>query len=99
MTKGETELELIPFVEGGELLVLWQLHREGLGQAVELTTGQLLCTQQHQQRLLVRCQIIKANCKRPGHDECYCYESMCSRCFVRHTPSAWSTVQVLSRHA
>ena len=39
MTKGETELELIPFVEGGELLVLWQLHREGLGNAVELTTG------------------------------------------------------------
>ena len=32
MTKGETELELIPFVEGGELLVLWQLHRDGLGQ-------------------------------------------------------------------
>ena len=39
MTKGKTELELIPFVEGGELLVLWQLHREGLGSAVELTTG------------------------------------------------------------
>ncbi|CAL5220920.1 g3017 [Coccomyxa viridis] len=41
MTKGETELELIPFVEGGELLLLWQLHREGLGQAVELTTDLL----------------------------------------------------------
>ena len=43
MTKGETELELIPFVEGGELMVLWQLHREGLGNAVELTTGQPSC--------------------------------------------------------
>ena len=39
MTQGETELELIPYVEGGELLVLWQLHREGRGSAVELTTG------------------------------------------------------------
>ena len=39
MTKGETELELIPFVEGGELLVLWQAHREGLGEAVEISTS------------------------------------------------------------
>ena len=39
MTKGETELELIPFVEGGELLVMWQAHREGLGEAVEITTS------------------------------------------------------------
>ncbi|CAK0783230.1 hypothetical protein CVIRNUC_006429 [Coccomyxa viridis] len=38
MTKGETELEMIPYVEGGELLMLWQLHREGLGKAVEITT-------------------------------------------------------------
>ena len=42
MTRGETELELIPFVEGGELLLLWQLHREGLGNAVEITTGDLI---------------------------------------------------------
>lgn len=40
MTRGETELELIPFVEGGELLVVWQLHREGLGSAVEIFTGE-----------------------------------------------------------
>ena len=39
MTMGETELEMIPYVEGGELLMLWQLHREGLGKAVEITTG------------------------------------------------------------
>ena len=41
MTKGETELEMIPYVEGGELLMLWQLHREGLGRAVEITTGEI----------------------------------------------------------
>lgn len=40
MTKGETELELIPFVEGGELMMLWQKHREGLGEAVEITTSE-----------------------------------------------------------
>lgn len=40
MTKGETELDMVPYVEGGELLVLWQLHREGLGNAVEITTGE-----------------------------------------------------------
>ena len=42
MTLGETELEMIPYVEGGELLMLWQLHREGLGNAVEITTGELV---------------------------------------------------------
>ncbi len=41
MTRGETELEMIPFVEGGELMMLWQLHREGLGSAVEITTSEL----------------------------------------------------------
>lgn len=41
MTRGETELEMIPFVEGGELMLLWQLHREGLGSAVEITTSEL----------------------------------------------------------
>ena len=41
MTRGETELEMIPFVEGGELMLLWQLHREGLGEAVEITTSEL----------------------------------------------------------
>ncbi len=40
MTKGETELELIPFVEGGELMMLWQKHRESLGEAVEITTSE-----------------------------------------------------------
>ena len=39
MTKGETELEMVPYVEGGELVLLWQKHREGLGNTVELTTG------------------------------------------------------------
>ena len=52
MTKGETELELIPFVEGGELLMLWQLHLEGLGNAVELTTGRLLTHQTAVKRYL-----------------------------------------------
>ena len=40
MTKGETELEMIPYVEGGEMVILWQKHREGLGNAIEITTGQ-----------------------------------------------------------
>ena len=40
MTKGETELEMVPYVPAGELLVLWQLHREGLGNTVEITTGE-----------------------------------------------------------
>jgi hypothetical protein len=40
MTKGETELEMVPYVEGGEMVLLWQKHREGLGNAVEITTGQ-----------------------------------------------------------
>ena len=40
MTKGETELELLPFVEGGELLVLWQKHRENMGEAIEITTSE-----------------------------------------------------------
>ncbi len=35
------ELEVIPYVEKGEFLLLWQLHRAGLGNAVELTTGDL----------------------------------------------------------
>ena len=35
------ELEVIPYVEKGEFLLLWQLHRAGLGNAVELTTGEL----------------------------------------------------------
>ena len=40
MTKGKTELELIPFVQGGELMVLWQKHREGLGNAIEISTSE-----------------------------------------------------------
>lgn len=47
MTKGETELEMVPYVEGGEMVFLWQLHREGLGNAVEITTGQSTQLQQH----------------------------------------------------
>ena len=42
MTKGETELETIPYVEGGGMVLLWQMHREGLGNAVQITTGQNL---------------------------------------------------------
>lgn len=38
----ENEVEVIPYVEHGEMLVLWQLHREGLGNAVQITTGQWL---------------------------------------------------------
>ena len=37
--EGENELEVIPYVERGEFLLLWQRHREGLGNSVELTTG------------------------------------------------------------
>ena len=37
----QTELEVIPYVERGEFLILWQKHRPGLGNAVELTTGEL----------------------------------------------------------
>ncbi|CAK0783229.1 hypothetical protein CVIRNUC_006428 [Coccomyxa viridis] len=44
MTKGETELEMVPYVPAGELLVLWQLHREGLGNTVEITTDLLQLT-------------------------------------------------------
>jgi hypothetical protein len=39
MTKGETELEVVPYVEGGELVLLWQKYRKGLGDAIEITTG------------------------------------------------------------
>ena len=58
MTKGETELELIPYVEGGELLLLWQLHREGLGNTVEITTGQ----KPHQRPLCMRPDALPACC-------------------------------------
>ena len=37
--EGQNELEVIPYVERGEFLLLWQKHREGLGNSVELTTG------------------------------------------------------------
>ena len=37
----QNELEIIPYVEKGEFLILWQKHRPGLGNAVELTTGEL----------------------------------------------------------
>ena len=37
--EGHNDLEVIPYVERGEFLLLLQRHREGLGNAVELTTG------------------------------------------------------------
>ena len=39
----QTELEIIPYVERGEFLLLWQKHRAGLGNSVELTTGEQPC--------------------------------------------------------
>lgn len=42
MEEGENEVEKIPYVERGELLVLWQLHRPELGNTVTITTGPLL---------------------------------------------------------
>ena len=99
MTKGETELELIPFVEGGELLVLWQLHREGLGQAVELTTGQLSCMQQYRRRLLLGCQSAEPHCHRHNHEDHCCDRSGSAMCYLSHTSSTWSTVGMISRHA
>ena len=39
LPQSQADLEVIPYVERGEFLLLWQRHREGLGNAVELTTG------------------------------------------------------------
>ena len=41
LPRSAADLEVIPYVERGEFLLLWQRHREGLGNAVELTTGAL----------------------------------------------------------
>ena len=41
LPQSQADLEVIPYVERGEFLLLWQRHREGLGNAVELTTGTL----------------------------------------------------------
>ena len=39
--EAHTELEVIPYVEKGEFLLLWQKHRPSLGNSVELTTGEM----------------------------------------------------------
>ena len=39
MSNGETEQEHILAMDSGELMVLWQLHRPDVGQAVEITSG------------------------------------------------------------
>ncbi|BDA46628.1 hypothetical protein COCOBI_09-0800 [Coccomyxa sp. Obi] len=44
MTVGETEQEHIMAMEAGELMLLWQLHRPDMGQAVEITTEMLSMT-------------------------------------------------------
>ena len=59
MTKGETELEMIPFVEGGELMMLWQKHRENLGEAVEITTSEP-CLLSYRIRSLQSCAVLCA---------------------------------------
>ena len=39
MSSGETEQEHILALEQGELMINWEQHRAGLGQAVEITSG------------------------------------------------------------
>ena len=39
MSAGETEQEHILALEQGELMINWEHHRAGLGQAVEITSG------------------------------------------------------------
>ena len=39
MSTGETEQEHILALEQGELMINWEHHRAGLGQAVEITSG------------------------------------------------------------
>jgi hypothetical protein len=39
MANGETEQEHILALESGELMLLWQLHRPDMGNAVEITSG------------------------------------------------------------
>ena len=43
MAEGQAEREVLPYIPNGELLLLWQLHRPDLGNAVEVTTGQCAC--------------------------------------------------------
>ena len=43
MAEGQAEREVLPYIANGELLVLWQLHRPDLGNAVEISTGQCCC--------------------------------------------------------
>lgn len=47
MPEGQNEVEVIPYVERGELLVLWQLHRPGLGNSVVITSGALSQPREH----------------------------------------------------
>jgi hypothetical protein len=39
MAAGENEQEHILALESGELMLLWQLHRPDMGNAVEITSG------------------------------------------------------------
>lgn len=39
MLAGETEQEHIMALEKGELMLQWEQHRPGVGQAVEITSG------------------------------------------------------------
>ena len=39
MAADENEQEHILGLESGEMMLLWQLHCPGMGQAVEITTG------------------------------------------------------------
>ena len=52
MAADENEQEHILGLESGEMMLLWQLHCPGMGQAVEITTG--ACTfRAHKQRDLI----------------------------------------------
>ena len=41
MEPNEEEQEHIMAVEQGEMMLLWQLHRPDMGQALQITTGSL----------------------------------------------------------
>ena len=48
MLAGETEQEHIMALEKGELMLQWEQHRIGVGQAIEITSGD-------QMQYLMRC--------------------------------------------
>ncbi len=66
MTKGETELEMVPYVEGGEMVLLWQLHREGLGNALEITTGESPAFRFKSILFKLKFKIFVILCRRPS---------------------------------